>query len=89
MLLSRLVLNARNRQAQADLRNPYDLHRTLTFAFAAEGQDLPPGERLLWRQDGERPPVLMVQSRAAPNWGTLLGRHPGYLDTFEVTARPP
>lgn len=85
MHLSRLILSARSRQVQGDLRNPYDLHRTLTFAFAVEGENLPPGERVLWRQDGERPPVLMVQSRAAPDWGALLARHPGYLDTFEVT----
>ena len=84
LYLSKLVLEMRHPQVRADLRNPYDLHRTLTFAFVAEGEDLPPEKRPLWRQDGERPPILMVQSRAAPDWDQLLVRHPGYL-TFQVT----
>ncbi|WP_102127955.1 type I-E CRISPR-associated protein Cas6/Cse3/CasE [Deinococcus planocerae] len=85
MYLSQLVLNGRSRQVQADLRNPYDLHRTLTFAFAPEGEGLPDGERPLWRLDGERPPTLIVQSRHAPDWGQVLARHPGYLETFRTT----
>lgn len=86
MHLSRVILNARHRQVQTDLRNPYDLHRTLTFAFAAEGENLSPAERLLWRLDGERPPKLLVQSHASPDWSRILAQHPGYLDTFQVTA---
>ena len=86
MHLSRLTLNARHRQAQSDLRNPYDLHRSLCFAWADEGEALPEGERPLWRLDGEHPPVVLVQSRCAPDWGRLTERHPGYLDTFRVTA---
>ncbi|MBB6100008.1 CRISPR system Cascade subunit CasE [Deinobacterium chartae] len=85
MYLSRLILNARSRQVQQDLRNAYDLHRTLCFAWADDGEALPPHERVLWRPDGEHPPALLVQSRAAPDWGRLLTRHPGYLETFQTT----
>lgn len=86
MHLSRLILNAHHRQAQSDLRNPYDLHRTLCFGWAGEDEPLPAGERVLWRLDAEAPPTLLVQSVTAPDWNCLLTRHPGYLDTFQVTA---
>ncbi|GGR11459.1 type I-E CRISPR-associated protein Cas6/Cse3/CasE [Deinococcus ruber] len=89
MHLSRLTLNPRNRQVQSDLRNPYDLHRTLTFGWADEGQELPTGERVLWRLDAEQPPTLLVQSVTTPDWSRLMSRHPGYLDTFKVTALDP
>ena len=89
MHLSRLTLNARTLQVQSDLRNPYDLHRTLTFAWADEGEPLPAGERMLWRLDAEQPPTLLVQSTTAPEWGRLMARHPGYLDTFRVTSIDP
>ena len=36
MHLSRLILDPRNRQVQSDLRNPYDLHRTMTFGWAID-----------------------------------------------------
>jgi CRISPR system Cascade subunit CasE len=85
LTLSRLTLNPRHRQAQSDLRNPYDLHRTLTFAWADEGEPLPQTERVLWRLDTEQPPTLLVQSVGAPDWGRLMARHPGYLETFKVT----
>ena len=89
MQLSRLILDPRNRQVQSDLCNPYDLHRTLMFGWADEGQDLPNGERVLWRLDAEQPPTLLVQSVTAPDWGRLMVRHPGYLDTFKVTPLDP
>lgn len=83
--LSKLRLNPNSRQTQNDLRNPYDLHRTLTFAVAGEDEALPEGERLLWRLDGEHSPTLIVQSCHAPDWSRLLTRHLGYLDTFQTT----
>ena len=89
MHLSRLTLNARHRQVQSDLRNPYDLHRTLTFGWADEGQTLPQDERVLWRLDAEQPPTVLVQSVTAPDWGRLTERHPGYLDSFRGTALDP
>ncbi len=89
MHLSRLTLDPKHRQVQSDLRNPYDLHRTLTFGWADEGEDLPKGERVLWRLDAEQPPTLLVQSVTAPDWGRLMSRHPGYLGTFKVTALDP
>ena len=89
MHLSRLTLDPKNRQVQSDLRNPYDLHRTLMFGWADEGETLPAAERVLWRLDAEQPPTLLVQSVTAPDWGRLMSRHPGYLDTFKVTVLDP
>ena len=89
MHLSRLTLNAKDRQVQSDLRNPYDLHRTLMFAWADAGQPLPGGERMLWRLDDEQPPTLLVQSVTMPDWGRLMARHPGYLDAFRITTLDP
>lgn len=85
MFLSRLILNTHSRQVQSDLRNPYDLHRTLTFAWAGEGEPLPEGVRLLWRLDGEQSPTLLVQSQTVPNWEGLSRRHPAYLNASQVS----
>ena len=38
LYLSRLALNPRSRQAQAEIRDPYQMHRTLSKAFP-EGDD--------------------------------------------------
>ena len=84
MYLSRLTLQPDSKQVRSDLRNPYDLHRTLTFAWVGEGDKLPEGERVLWRLDNEQPPIVLVQSILAPDWERLLARHPGYL-TFQTT----
>lgn len=89
MHLSRVTLNPRNVQVQSDLRNPYDMHRTLTFAWADEGETMPEAERVLWRLDSDTPPVLLVQSLTTPDWGRLMARHPGYIDTFRSTLLGP
>lgn len=89
LTLSRLTLNAKHRQVQSDLRNPYDLHRTLCFGWAEEGEKLPEGERVLWRLDAEQPPTVLVQSVTAPAWERVMHRHAGYLDTFQVTVLDP
>ena len=49
MYLSRLTLDPRQPQARRDLGDAYDMHRTLTRAFALDATTLPP--RFLWRLD--------------------------------------
>jgi CRISPR system Cascade subunit CasE len=69
--LSRLILNAQNRQVQSELANPYERHRTIMRAFP---ERLPEGERVLHRLEQARGgdwPVLLVQSRTAPDWRWL------------------
>lgn len=85
MYLSRLFLNDRHRQAAADLRSAYGLHQSLRWAFPNAGEvpgPLPDGERLLWRDDGER--GLLVQSGTCPDWEALEDRWPGYLRDAQV-----
>ena len=68
--LSKLTLNLQSRQARKDLADPYDMHRTLNRAFAGPGGLSP----FLWRLEDCRPgelPVVLVQSRDAPNWQQL------------------
>ncbi len=79
MYLSRLVLNPRSRQAQSELANPYEMHRTIMSAFPDE---LPPGERVLFRLEGAPRSgqlILLVQSQTAPDWSKLTSPAKSYL----------
>ena len=73
MQLTRIVLNAANRHARADLSDPYEMHSTLSRAFAAgDGQ---PVRRFLWRQESSRPGepnVVLVQSADPGEWQGLF-----------------
>lgn len=80
LYLSRLHLNERSRQAAGDLRSAYSLHQSIRWAFPQAGETpgpLPEGERLLWRDDGER--GLLVQSVTRPDWDALADRWPDYF----------
>ncbi len=77
MHLSRLTLDPRSRQVQAELYNPYQMHRTLLSAFpdGIQGQ-----ERVLYRLETNRQPphlVILLQSRLEPKWSAL--EQGGYL----------
>ena len=79
LYLSLLELNPRSRQAQAELRNPYEMHRTLAKAFG-EGDPAQDSARCLFRMDEDRQGSLrlLVQSRTPPAWDALTVR-PDYL----------
>ena len=71
MFLSMLELNPRSRQVQAELRDPYQMHRTLSRAF---GDDPATYEqaRCLFRVDEESNNLrVLVQSRVRPDWSLL------------------
>jgi CRISPR system Cascade subunit CasE len=74
MYLSRMVLNPRNARARRDIGNPYEMHSTLARLF-----DDPKGARPLWRLEGRRPPVVLLQSAAPPDFARLADRD-GYRD---------
>ena len=80
MYLSRLILNERNRDARRDLADCQKLHRTIMAAFpqAPAAQEAREHFGVLHRLDAGRDghPVLLVQSRAAPDWSRLPA---GYL----------
>ena len=78
--LSRLLLETRSPRTIAEVRDPYQLHRTLAKAFAPAGSDADAGRaalddaRLLFRvdADGARDTVaVLVQSRTRPQWEQL------------------
>ncbi len=95
MYLSKLTLNPRTRRVQREIANPYELHRTLMSAFP---EDLPGGERVLFRVDvDERSgvPTVLLQAHTAPDWAWLGDpRANGYLlhapesKPFELTFTP-
>lgn len=71
MLLHRIHLNPRCREARRDLADPYQLHATLCRAFCTPEQKCPEGE-FLWRlepeADASESPRILVQSRSAADW---------------------
>lgn len=77
MFLSQLILNPSSRLVRSELSRPYELHRTVMSAFAANFQN----NRVLYRleissRDGI--PQVLVQSTYAPDWSTIKSK-PGYL----------
>ena len=81
MYLSRLKINPRSREAQQDLADVYQMHRTVMSAFPhVEGTPDARAElavlyRLdIWERSGDV--VLLVQSRVSPDWSHLAQ---GYL----------
>jgi len=93
LYLSRLALNPRARQVQSELRDPYEMHRTLSKAFG-EGEDAQAAARCLFRVE-ESPHgllSLLVQSRTAPAWDRLSApidyfQEPPQVKPFAPTLR--
>ena len=75
MLLHRIHLNPRCKDARRDLADPYQMHATLCRAFFPHETPCPPGA-LLWRlepeTDRDGQPRVLIQSRTAPDWSRLL-----------------
>jgi CRISPR system Cascade subunit CasE len=80
MLLHRIHLDPRCREARRDLSDAYQLHSTLCRAFCTSDRKCPEGE-ILWRLEPETDrtgyPRILVQSRSIPDW-TNIGV-PGWL----------
>lgn len=74
MLLHRIYLNPRCREARRDLSDPYQLHATLCRAFSNREQKCPPGE-FLWRLEPDTSvndfPAVLLQSRSQPDWEAI------------------
>src|SRR3546814_15735159 len=78
MLLHRIHLNPRCKEARRDLADPYQMHETLCRAFFPQETKCPPGA-LLWRHEPEtdrqgRTRVLL-QSRVPPDWSRIPVLH--------------
>lgn len=85
MYLSKLLLDPRHPQARRDLANAYEMHRTLSRAFAPSPEASP--VRFLWRLESAGPclsqdgAVVLVQSATQGNW-EALAQQPGYAEVY-------
>jgi CRISPR system Cascade subunit CasE len=74
MLLHRIHLDPRCREARRDLSDPYQLHSTLCRAFCEPDRKCPEGE-ILWRLEPETDPTgcprILVQSRTVADWAGI------------------
>lgn len=75
LYLSRLILNPRSRQVQSELRDPYQMHRTLSRAFGDNGAF--EKARVLFRIDEKRDTYelqTLVQSKVEPQWDAIAAK---------------
>ncbi len=96
--LSRLHLSARSSRTAAELRDPYQLHRSIAKAFAPSGSEPEAGKgaldaaRFLFRVEpptrAGAPVMVLVQSRVRPDWHSLTGVA-GYLEQAPETVELP
>ena len=92
MYLSRLQLNPAHPQARRDLASAYELHRSLTRAFAPDAATRPP--RFLWRREADRSGLpgttVLVQAEQAAAWHALQEAEeigPGYFVALQGNKR--
>lgn len=82
MVLSRLRLNPRHKDASRDLHSAYQMHATLCRALDEEGSGAP---KFLWRLEPPKSsgaPTLLVQTEQQPSWNVLQQQpFSGYLLT--------
>lgn len=80
MYLTQLLLNPAHAEARRDLADAYQMHRTLSRAFATSADA--PVPRFLWRLERERTPgagnTVLLQAAQPGHWH-CLGEGPGYL----------
>lgn len=73
MFISKIMLNPKSRQVQAELRNLYEMHRTLSRGFGTDKAEYE-AARCLFRVDNGGASTglhVLVQSRVRPDWGLL------------------
>lgn len=81
MYLSKLILNPIQSQVRRDIADAYEMHRTLSRAFAIT-HDQPPA-RFLWRLEAAKPAAavaeasVLVQSTIPGDWSAITAI-PGY-----------
>lgn len=84
MLLHRIHLDPRSREARRDLSDPYQLHATLCRAYCPPETKCPAGE-ILWRLEPETDsighPRVLIQSRSEPNWDRVGA--PGWVASVD------
>jgi CRISPR system Cascade subunit CasE len=76
--LSQLLLNPVFRGVQTDLRDPYQMHRTLCRGFGDHPGELSAARCLFRVEHGNGHPRVLVQSLLPPQWAQLPA-FPAYL----------
>lgn len=72
MYLSRLMLNPRSRRVQSEVRDPYQMHKTLAHGFPGLQKEQFEAARVLFRVEEDKGFWrVLVQSKIAPDWSTL------------------
>lgn len=71
LYLSQLILNPRSRQVQAELRDPYQMHRTLSKAFDSDPEAWKAARVLFRVERADCDPRVLIQSRTPPDWSRL------------------
>lgn len=71
MFLSQLVLNISSRNVQRDIVDCKAMHRTLMTAFPRADANARQTFGVLYRLEKGTPPVLLAQSKIAPDWEQL------------------
>jgi len=74
MLLHRIQLNLRCKEARRDISDPYEMHSTLCRAFSKQDQKCSPAI-FLWRLEPEMnaggTPKALIQSQEMPEWSRI------------------
>ena len=86
--LSQLTLAPRSRRVQAELRDFYQMHRTLAKAFG-DGAEVWSAARCLFRVEEAPALRVLVQSRMRPDWGRLTAGNDYLLSPPEVKEYAP
>ncbi len=84
MFLSKLPLNPRSKQVISEMKDPYQMHRTIMNAFSYNETEQV--GRVLFRVDiSKRTPgiTLLVQSKQEPDWRKVIDKFPAYLNEKE------
>ena len=75
MLLHKVLLDLRCKEARRDIADPYEMHSTLCRAFSIPEKKCPSGT-FLWRLEPENSntgmPIVIVQSSVLPDWTRIL-----------------
>ena len=96
MILSRLRINPRSRQAMRDLADCQELHRTILSAFPVVNSNAPREQfeilyRIEYQGGAGAAPTVLVQSHEMPNWQALppqyLSLPPESKDISQVWSR--
>ena len=88
LFLSGLILNPESREANRDLREPYEMHRTLMLGF--DGRPTDQRGRILWRRDGleNGQTRIIIQSECEPDWSRLPATYCMSAEAAEVDYNP-